>query len=119
MGISASGNVEITCKDENKAIDLENLFAEDINQTLSDYHKKINNTSCYFDFHSGQRDGDTIYLENESGRVQNCEWQLDMLLQFIKEKGKDLVILFSADVSTSENYIYDEFDEEGNLENEN
>jgi hypothetical protein len=111
MGTPASGSVEIICRSEEAVQELCGLLGrtpQKLNQILADYY----GDKCYVNFDTFGANELGVYLENGSERVQNTEWQLDLLFKFVREKAGHLIAEFTADISVITNHIYEEFEEE-------
>ena len=56
--------------------------------------------------------GETVYVKLHSERYPNAEWQCQQILEMVKDLFKGQLDSFSADLTSPENIIYEDFDDE-------
>ena len=81
----------------NYADDVENFEAWIATKMIKDFDTNI------IDF---ETTGNEITIDLDSGRVQNAEWQLEQLFEMAKDKYKDELEEFTADIILPENHIF-------------
>ena len=92
-------------------------YADDV-ENFEDYLAKVMIKDFDTNIIDFETTGNEISIELDSGRVQNAEWQLEQLFNMAKDKYKDELEEFSADIILPENHIFyekgddEDFDED-------
>jgi predicted peroxiredoxin len=115
MGVFGTGTATIylTCKGDAKKV------SKMIDKIEERTKKRLDIEVAHFEFYNKKVIDQVVEVSNSSGRVQNCEWQIDQLILELKEMVKNKEILgvaeFTADVMIESNswYMQDEEFEEG------
>ncbi len=107
MGQFTEGEIIIETKSEKSA---EAIFVQI--QNLDEYIKSKVDTEFTTSVSDIDVSGETVYVKLSSDRYSNAEWQCEQILELVKDKFKSEVYTFSADLTSPENIIYEDFDDE-------
>jgi hypothetical protein len=114
MGQFGNGSASIYLNSKKDAKKVSKMIDE-----IAERTKKRIGDEGYFEFYDKEVGDKEVHVKNSSGRVQNCEWQIDQLVLELKEmvKNKEIsgVSEFTADVMVESQgwYMQDEEFEEG------
>lgn len=108
MGQFTEGEIIIETKSEKSA---EAIFLQI--QKLDEYLKsKLDIEFSPTSVSDVDVDGETVYVKLSSERYPNAEWQCQQILEMVKDLFKGQLDSFSADLTSPENIIYEDFDDE-------
>ena len=107
MGQFTDGEIIIETKSEKSA---EAIFLQI--QNLDEYIKSKLDTPFSTSVSDVDVSGETVYVKLNSEKYSNAEWQCQQILELVKDKFKGEIYTFSADLTSPENIIYEDFDDE-------
>lgn len=107
MGQFTEGEIIIETKSEKSA---EAIFLQI--QKLDEYLKSKLDTEFSTSVSDVDVSGETVYVKLHSERYTNAEWQCQQILEMVKDLFKGQLDSFSADLTSPENIIYEDFDDE-------
>lgn len=107
MGQYTEGSIMIECKSNKSAKKIVKAIQNLDEYIASKMDGKPFNTSVSHVDHSDS----TIDVSLASNRYSNAEWQCHQILELVKEKFKGEVNTFTADLTTPENIIYEDFED--------
>lgn len=107
MGQFTEGEIIIETKSEKSA----EAISVQI-QNLDEYIKSKLDTEFSTSVSDVDVSGETVYVKLNSPRHQNAEWQCQQILEMVKDLFKGQLDSFSADLTSPENIIYEDFYDE-------
>jgi hypothetical protein len=106
MGQFTVAELDITFNNEDKAEE----FAKIISNFKEELSKRRIAKGLDTDFDTSinfvEADGNYMRILLNSNRTPNAEWQCDQISQIAKEEFREYIVIFEAEITVPENYIY-------------
>ena len=104
MGVFGTVEIMIHCESKKSA---EKVFEALTDEKMSEFIKENSDFETFhFGMDSIDSDSETVYVNISSGRVQNAEWQGEMVRDFLVANFKDDVYEITGEVTTPENFLW-------------
>ena len=103
MGVFGTVEIMIHCESEESG---QKVFDAINNDSMTEFIKTKTDEPFDFFMEDASVDGETVYVNLSSGRVQHAEWMGEQIRDFVVEKFKEDVYEIQGEVNTPDNYLW-------------